>query len=135
MPQAQKRVLIVDNEDSVRIAFEAHLTEAGCHARTTWSWMEALSLLKSSPFDVLLVDDYLADLHIGEFLKQVSRLRVRPRVLVMQAKPAQRDIRFHGAAGTWPLVDKTEIAAVNPCGRAEPPICLRWQAPPRNGAA
>jgi CheY-like chemotaxis protein len=112
MPLAPKRVLVVDNEDSVRAALELQLGEAGWHALTTWSGLEALGILKSIPFDVLLVDDYLPDLHIGEFLKQVSRLRVPPRVLVMQAKPTQRDLRFRGAAGAWPLVDKTQIAQV-----------------------
>ena len=112
MASFQKRVLVVDNEDTLRLAFELQLGEAGCHAITTWSGLEALGLLKASPFDVLLVDDYLPDLHVGEFLKQVSRLASPPRVLVMQAKPTQRDIRFHGATGTWPLVDKTQISQV-----------------------
>ena len=112
MALVQKRVLVVDNEDSVRSALERQLGEAGCHALTTWSGMEALGILRSIPFDVLLVDDYLPDLHIGEFLNQVSRLEVPPRVLVMQTKPTQRDLRFRGAKGAWPLVDKTEIAEV-----------------------
>jgi DNA-binding response OmpR family regulator len=112
MPLTQKRVLIVDNEDSIRAALELHLAEVGWHALTTWSGLEALGILKSIPFDVLLVDDYLPDLHIGEFLKQISRLRACPRVFVMQAKPTQRDIRFSGAAGVWPLVDKTQIPQV-----------------------
>lgn len=112
MPTTSKRILVVDNEDAFRTALERQLGEAGWHALTTWSGLEALGTLKSIPCDVLLVDDYLPDLHIGEFLRQVSRLRIPPRVLVMQAKPTQRDLRFRGVAGTWPLVDKTQIAQV-----------------------
>lgn len=108
----KRRVILVENEDSVRMAFEAYLRGAGYHAATMWSGIEALSLLKSSFFDVLLVDTYIADLHVGGFLKQVSRLRAQPQVLVMQAKPTQRAIRFKGTIGSWPLVDKTEIADV-----------------------
>lgn len=109
MPLASKRVLVVDNQDSVRAALQLQLREAGWHALTTWSGLEALRILKSVPFDLLLVDDYLPDLHIGEFLKQVSRLDSPPLVWVMRAKPTQRDIRFRGAAAAWPLVDKTQI--------------------------
>lgn len=109
MRSGQKRVLVVDNEDHERLTFERHLREAGWQPMTTWSGIEALDMLKTHPFDFLLVDDYVADLHVGEFLKQVSRLRPRPQVMVMQAKPVQRQIRFHGAAGTWLLVDKTQI--------------------------
>ena len=72
MTLIQKRVLVVDNEDSVRAGLELQLTEVGWHALTTWSGLEALGILKSIPFDVLLVGDYLPDLHIGEFLKQVQ---------------------------------------------------------------
>lgn len=112
MTLVKNRVLIVDNEDGVRMALEARLQEAGCCPTATWSGVEALSLLKSSPFDVLLVDDYLAHLYVGEFLKQVSELPVQPRVLVMQANPTKKGIRFRGTAQVWPIVDKTEIAEV-----------------------
>lgn len=112
MHLGQRRILLVDNEDHERLTFERHFRDAGWQATTTWSGLEALALLKVRSFDFLLVDDYVADLHVGEFLKQVSLLRPCPRVFVMQAKPAQKQIRFPGASGVWMLVDKTQIDQV-----------------------
>ena len=60
---ARSRVLIVDNNEDVLNTLDKLLTEEGFDTRTTWSGHEALALIRSQPFDVLLVDDYLADLH------------------------------------------------------------------------
>jgi hypothetical protein len=67
--------------------------------------------LNSHTFDSLLVDDYLPDLYIGDFLERVSRLQVRPRILVMQAKPG-KNARLSESRGTWSLVDKSEIVTL-----------------------
>ena len=85
----RKRILIVDNSDKELGTLRGILGRAGCDTVGTWSGMEALNLLQSKDFDVLLVDEYLADLYVGDFLKRVSRLPIRPRVVVMRGGPTQ----------------------------------------------
>jgi CheY-like chemotaxis protein len=70
----RKKILIVDNNEPVRGTIERVLGTAGSDTRTTWSGREALELLGSEEFDVLLVDDYLPDLHCSEFLSRVGKL-------------------------------------------------------------
>jgi hypothetical protein len=57
----------------------------GFEARTTWSGYEALSVLEARGVDVLVVDDYVGDLHVGDFLKRVGHLAIQPWIIVMQA--------------------------------------------------
>ena len=55
-------VLIVDNDERILWAFQEHLENAGFDTEATWSGHEALALLRTGEFDILLVDDYFPDL-------------------------------------------------------------------------
>ena len=81
--QTKPRVLIVDNDEDLLSRLRRDLTEAGYEIATTWSGVEALSLLEDFAFDFLLVDDYLPDLYIGDFLQKVSTLSACLRIFVM----------------------------------------------------
>jgi CheY-like chemotaxis protein len=104
-----RRVLIVDNHDDVLCAFDKMWREAGYETVTTWSGIEALRFLRSANFNALFVDDYIADMHVGEFLKRASQLLGRTPIFVMQMAPTEKGVRFDNSAGPWPLVDKTNV--------------------------
>jgi CheY-like chemotaxis protein len=96
----RRQVLIIDNNEDVLATLDRELKEVGYDTVTTWSGVEGLSLLKSRTFDSVLVDAYLSDLYIGDFLGRVSRLPVWPRVLVMQARSGKAvDLPESGGLG------------------------------------
>jgi CheY-like chemotaxis protein len=107
-----RRVLIVDNDDDVLCAFDKVWREAGYETVTTWSGIEALRFLRSSSFNALFVDDYIADMHVGEFLKRASQLLGSTQIFVMQTAPTEKCVHFGGSVGPWPLVDKTNVIEV-----------------------
>ena len=109
--ETRRQVLIIDNNEDVLATLDRELKEAGYDTVTTWSGVEALRLLNSHTFDSLLVDDYLPDLYIGDFLERVSRLPVRPRILVMQARPG-KNACLSESRGAWSLVDKRQIVTL-----------------------
>jgi len=76
--EEKKTVLIVDNNEDALQMLQGVLESAGFDTETTWSGREALVLLESRGFDVLLVDDYLPDLHSNDFLNRVRRLPMLP---------------------------------------------------------
>src|ERR1700686_1998967 len=82
-PDDKKKVLVVESNDATATAFQKQLQDAGFDARTTWSGHEALALLQSNEFDVLLMDNYLPDLHAADFLERLSRLPLQPWVVVV----------------------------------------------------
>jgi len=106
---SRSRVLIVDNNEDVLNALDKLLRDEGFDTRTTWSGHEALALMQSRSFDVLLVDDYLADLHVAEFLKRVKLQVKQPAVVVMQkGRPVPTDVRRYGSLGASAVVDKRD---------------------------
>jgi CheY-like chemotaxis protein len=106
-------VLIVDNNERILWKIQEILENAGFDTATTWSGHEALSLLKSGEFNVLLVDDYLPDLHSHDFLQRVSRLPIQPSIVVMHSDVAKPDdLRCYESLGVSQLVDKRDPARV-----------------------
>jgi CheY-like chemotaxis protein len=124
-PQHKSKVLIVDNNQGTLEAFQQVFARVGFDTRTTWSGREALELLESQEFDVLLVDDYLPDLHASDFLSRVGRLPVQPWIVVMQASmPTTGDLLRYASLGAFSVVRKHHLAevckAVSSCCVAEP---------------
>jgi UDP-3-O-[3-hydroxymyristoyl] N-acetylglucosamine deacetylase len=109
----KKRVLIVDNNERLLWTCQALLEDAGFNTCTTWSGREALEFLQSEEFDVLLVDDYLPDLHATDFLERVGRLPIQPWIVVMQASaPSKSDLRHYESLGVSTIVDKSRPADI-----------------------
>jgi len=125
-PDNKKKVLIVESDDTTAQAFQRRLEDAGFDARTTWSGHEALALLQSSEFDVLLIDSYLPDLHATDFLERLSRLPLQPWVVVMKggSASAPESLRRYRGLGVSSVVNKRDAAqtvqAVWSCCAAEP---------------
>jgi len=103
-------VLIVDNNEDVLTRLGNELTKIGYEITTTWSGVEALDLLSSRTFDSLLLDDYLPDLYIGEFLDRIAALPAAPKIILMQARPL-RDVRTLGDRILM-VVDKLRMAQI-----------------------
>jgi len=117
------KILIVDNNERVLWVYQEMLENAGFDTKTTWSGREALDLLRSGEFDVLLVDDYLPDLHSSDFLDRITLLPIQPWVVVMQAeKPSTGDIRHYESLGASVVVDKHDVQAVR---KAVANCCVR----------
>ena len=84
MNTQNKRVLLVDNNEENARTFLSMLKNAGYDVTMTWSGLDALELLKKDRFDILVVSDYLADIYVGDFLKRVDLLPMRPCSLVLR---------------------------------------------------
>jgi len=111
MRMCNKRVLVVENDVSNATILVQVLRDAGFDAISTWSGREALTMLNPGVFDVLVVDDYLADQHLTTFLRRVHQLSNAPRVIVMQASaPTEKQIRHYTSFGASQVVQKHHLA-------------------------
>jgi len=105
----RKKILILDNDDRVLWALKDAFETKGHKTWTTWSGQEALGLLRSVEFDVLLTASYLADMHIGDFLHHVERMTVQPWIVVMEdSVPPRVDLRRCNVFGISAVVDKND---------------------------
>ncbi len=99
---------LVDSEDGSLSDLLALLSQAGYAVAGMWSGLEALALLRTRKFDVLLIDDYLLDLYIGDFLERLSHLSIRPQVMLMHDGTPIVDIQSTG----YTLAASTDCVAL-----------------------
>ena len=90
--EPKKTVLIVDDDELVLIHVETLLQNEGYETATAWSGVQALQLLRSSKFDLVLLDDYLPDIRIEDIVKYIQGLVSRPPVVVMQSGQPPPDV-------------------------------------------
>ena len=111
-----KRVLLVDNDETVLCALECLLGTMGYETETAWSGAQAMELLRSQPFDLVLLDDQLSDANAVELLQQLPSMYPLPPIVVTQNIPysqraAQRFLGL-GASAVVAKCDLEEIAEV-----------------------
>ena len=73
MNTSRKRVLIADCHEEVLIALEKMLEEMGFDTTTVWTAKDALRLIDSEVFDLVLVNEYLPDADCEDLLKALQR--------------------------------------------------------------
>lgn len=71
MPPMASKILVIDDEETIRDVFKSYLTEEGFLVKVAASGPEAISLIKEEIFDLLLIDLIMPDLDGLELLKQV----------------------------------------------------------------
>ena len=106
--EIRRRVLIVDEDDQESSALRDFLKRAGYETRTTRSGMHALKHLESDHFDIVLVDDYVADMYVGEFIRVACSLPSHPSIVIMQMWQARTDVRWNRSLGACSFVDKRQ---------------------------
>lgn len=105
----RKKILILDNDDRVLWAFKDAFETQGYRTWTTWSGQEALRLLRSVEFDVVLTASYLPDMHVDEFFHSVERMTVQPWIVVMEdSVPPRVDLRRCNVFGISAVVNKDD---------------------------
>ena len=112
----RKRVLVADCHEDVLITLEKILEDAGFNTSTVWTAREALKLLDSQSFDLVLVNEYLPDAECEEFLKALRRRGARPPCIVMQPSAPEltdfAELQVLGARGIVCKYAHSQIVAL-----------------------
>ena len=82
---AKKKILVIDDDESVLISLECLLESEGYETTTAWSGQEGLSLLRSKRFDLVLLDDYLRDIGHEEIFSEIREMVVQPLVILTES--------------------------------------------------
>lgn len=107
MKAARKRVLVADCHEDVLIVLEKLLEDAGFDATTVWTARDALKLVESHAFDLVLVNEYLPDAKCEEFLRELHRRGESVTCIVMQpGAPEMTDFTGLEALGAREVVCK-----------------------------
>ena len=80
-----RAVLIVDDDRALRHALSALLTAAGHHIESVGDGPEALALLHTQPFDIVLLDIGLPSMSGLDVLSRLCELTAPPRHTALNA--------------------------------------------------
>ena len=79
-----KRVLVADGNESVRQAAHELLARYGCDVETAHNGEEALLMIRSFHYDVVLFDAEMTDMHLIEALSQIRDIHPHLPVVLMK---------------------------------------------------
>jgi CheY-like chemotaxis protein len=103
------KILIVDDDEDVLIELERLLEGEGYCTATAWSGHEALALSETGQFDLLLVDEHLADVDLDALWNELVRRQPNAFRFLMHTREESRPDR---AKSAHPAVCKWEHADV-----------------------
>lgn len=119
MRQQRKKILMVDNDESVLIALQRVLEEEGYETTTAWKLSEALQLMDATHYDMLLVGDHPPDLNCERLLKLLRTNAWTPCVVMHStarhpfSEQYLQHLGAHGVACKWD--DKQVLEEVRKC--------------------
>lgn len=103
----RRRVLVADCHDDTLIILDKLLEDAGFDTTTVWTAKDALRLVESKVFDLLLVNKHLLDAECEELLKELRERGVSVACIVMlPSEPEMIDFTGLEALGARDVVCK-----------------------------
>ena len=99
-------VLLVEDESSIREAFALRLSEGGYVVQTAGSGEEGLSLLQTSPPDILVLDMVMPGLSGIDLLKEVRSADLEIPVILLTARGTVKDAVEAMRLGAFDFVTK-----------------------------
>jgi DNA-binding NtrC family response regulator len=107
MKTARKKVLVADCHEEVLIVLEKMLEDAGFDTTTVWTAQEALKLVASQVFDLVLVNEYLPDAECEVLLRALHKKGGQVPCIVMQpSAPQITDVKILQTLGAREIVCK-----------------------------
>jgi CheY-like chemotaxis protein len=97
MDNALKKVLVVDDEEIVRVSCLRTLAPQGYEVEAVRDGFEALKLLRDKPFDVIITDFKMPDMDGIEFIDMLRRTAPGARILLVTGY-ATDDVREQAEA-------------------------------------
>jgi CheY-like chemotaxis protein/anti-sigma regulatory factor (Ser/Thr protein kinase) len=87
-----KKILVVDDDRITRHVLRKVLTSAGFSVAVAKDGVEALKVMKTRRFDLLLLDVWMPRMNGLELLAKLRRTKARPRLIVMTSDEAPQTL-------------------------------------------
>ena len=100
------RILVVDDEEVVRLCLDRTLSSAYCEVETVPSGNDALELLEGRAFDVVLLDLRMPGLHGMEVLRAIKQKWPRSEVIILTGYAAVDSAKEAVALGAYDYLAK-----------------------------
>lgn len=81
--QDKKNILVIDDEEIVRISCRRALTPEGFNVEVARDGLEGLRLLKEKPYDLILIDLKMPNMDGMEVLENILAMRPDAKVIII----------------------------------------------------
>jgi len=111
----KEKILVIDHEKDNRTILEAVLKKEGYQVRTALDGKKAMDLIKSEPFDLVIMDIRAPGINRPEAISQIKELDDSIKVIVLTGyatiENAVKSLRDNGASDflTKPLENTNEL--------------------------
>ena len=103
----RRKILVADCHDDTLIILEKLLEDAGFDTATVWTAKDAMRLVESKVFDLVLMNKYLPDAECEELLKELRRSDESVACIVMlPSEPEMSDFTSLETLGARDVVCK-----------------------------
>ena len=93
MVAEQKKILVVDDDESIRLAFTGILENAGYLVETAGTGQEALEKAKAKRFDVALIDVKLSDMDGTDLLLKLPKASEMIKIIITGFSTAENGVK------------------------------------------
>jgi two-component system, NtrC family, response regulator HydG len=100
------RILIIDDEESIRFTFESFLADAGHQVSTAGSWCEAMGKIAGEGFDVVFADVVLGDRSGLDVLREIRERKLTSPVVMITGYPEVESAREAVRLGAFDYIPK-----------------------------
>jgi DNA-binding NtrC family response regulator len=83
MMEDKKNILVIDDEEIVRISCRRALTPEGFNVEVARDGLEGLRLLKEKPYDLILIDLKMPNMDGMEVLENILAMRPDAKVIII----------------------------------------------------
>lgn len=96
------KILLVDDEETIRELFKEYLSEEGFHVKVASSGKEAIEIVKEEKFDLFLVDLVMPEMDGLELLQEFQTLKIDVPAVLLTAygveldEPKKRSLNITG---------------------------------------
>jgi hypothetical protein len=118
MSTERRRLLIVNNDERESAVLVNLASSMGYEAASTWSGWDALATLSSNRFDFLLVDQYVADMYVGDFIERVLRSSNSSSIALMKDRTGA-PVKYDKSLGRCREFDKEQLGQLVQALRAD----------------
>jgi len=101
-----KRVLVVDDEKSIRVLLKGLLVQHGYHVFTAISGREGLETIKTEDVDVVIADIRMPDMGGMELLEEINKLDISTTTILMTAYGSLESAMSAMKAGAYDFITK-----------------------------
>ena len=88
----RSRILVVDDEESIRFTFENFLSEEGYDVTTAVNYNDALAVLDQKEFDLIIIDIILGGKTGLDLVEEIRARDLRCQVVIITAAPTAESV-------------------------------------------